>query len=137
MRESGRIPRLKAYALLLLWHRAEPANAEPCRDDSPECPNWAQNYECDTNPGYMLEACRLSCGVCAPARKSRATSGASSSKKRSESAANANADAEAKPGANPLDSGAYTLQPGRLKGSKQLESRRMPLSDAVRWCEQH
>merc|ERR1719480_652418 len=39
----------------------------PCSDDNQFCRDWAASGQCETNPGYMLEACRESCGVCPPA----------------------------------------------------------------------
>merc|ERR1719210_1428080 len=36
----------------------------PCSDDNQMCNDWAANGECQNNPGYMLEFCRQSCGVC-------------------------------------------------------------------------
>eukprot|EP00058_Branchiostoma_floridae_P018361 XP_002603850.1 hypothetical protein BRAFLDRAFT_129677 [Branchiostoma floridae] len=37
-----------------------------CPDSSSSCPGWANSGECESNPGYMLSNCRLSCGVCFP-----------------------------------------------------------------------
>ena len=31
-----------------------------------ECGPWARSGECATNPGYMLQSCKASCGVQAP-----------------------------------------------------------------------
>ena len=28
----------------------------PCKDDHDACPRWAEDGECDRNPGYMLSA---------------------------------------------------------------------------------
>ena len=48
----------------------EPSVAEAECSDAPEwaesCPSWAQAGECDANPTFMLQQCRLSCG-CKPA----------------------------------------------------------------------
>merc|ERR1719394_1002456 len=38
----------------------------PCSDDNQNCGNWAASGQCQANPAYMLENCRLSCGVCSP-----------------------------------------------------------------------
>ena len=36
-----------------------------CVDTRPDdCPKWARDGECDSNPGFMLEGCRASCHVC-------------------------------------------------------------------------
>ncbi|XP_078578351.1 uncharacterized protein LOC144863207 [Branchiostoma floridae x Branchiostoma japonicum] len=37
-----------------------------CPDSNSGCPGWANSGECESNPGYMLSNCRLSCGVCFP-----------------------------------------------------------------------
>jgi len=38
----------------------------PCSDENPSCADWAAGGACQTNPGFMLESCPLSCGVCSP-----------------------------------------------------------------------
>jgi len=35
-----------------------------CSDGNQLCPGWAASGECQRNPGWMLENCRLSCGNC-------------------------------------------------------------------------
>ncbi|GBG00386.1 prolyl 4-hydroxylase-like [Raphidocelis subcapitata] len=35
-----------------------------CRDENDMCSEWAFFGECEKNPGYMLEGCRVSCNVC-------------------------------------------------------------------------
>lgn len=35
-----------------------------CADDERECKYWSGIGECENNPGYMLEHCRLSCNAC-------------------------------------------------------------------------
>ncbi|KAL8586258.1 hypothetical protein ACOMHN_003773 [Nucella lapillus] len=35
-----------------------------CVDTNPSCGAWAMSGECDVNPGYMLEGCKLSCNNC-------------------------------------------------------------------------
>lgn len=37
---------------------------DPCRDANDSCPDWAAEGECKANPGYMLNHCARSCGVC-------------------------------------------------------------------------
>merc|ERR1712117_145012 len=37
---------------------------QPCTDDNQDCEYWASLGECESNPSYMLETCRKSCGVC-------------------------------------------------------------------------
>eukprot|EP00965_Chrysotila_dentata_P173564 5729942-Pleurochrysis_carterae.AAC.1 len=46
--------------LLLHVRRA----AAVCADTNSDCPSWARQGECEKNPGYMLDACRASCGQC-------------------------------------------------------------------------
>merc|ERR1719221_2424000 len=41
-----------------------PPTPAACSDENQMCEDWAANGECETNPGYMLENCRLSCGEC-------------------------------------------------------------------------
>ncbi|CAL4122306.1 unnamed protein product [Meganyctiphanes norvegica] len=40
-----------------------PAPTE-CQDKHISCSNWAKNGYCRTNPGYMLNNCKLSCNAC-------------------------------------------------------------------------
>lgn len=40
----------------------------PCRDDDDSCTGWASGGECAKNPGFMLGACKESCGVCTSER---------------------------------------------------------------------
>merc|ERR1712242_381780 len=40
------------------------APAPGCSDTNQYCEDWAASGQCDTNPNYMLESCRKSCGVC-------------------------------------------------------------------------
>merc|ERR1719221_1867116 len=35
-----------------------------CTDDNASCEAWAAMGECENNPVFMLDSCRLSCGVC-------------------------------------------------------------------------
>jgi hypothetical protein len=35
-----------------------------CYDESPDCGDWATNGQCETNAGYMSQACRSSCKIC-------------------------------------------------------------------------
>jgi len=35
-----------------------------CKDDHENCAGWADAGECETNPNYMLNSCRKSCGQC-------------------------------------------------------------------------
>ncbi|XP_035669739.1 uncharacterized protein LOC118411530 [Branchiostoma floridae] len=41
-------------------------NITDCSDTNRYCPSWAQNGECENNPGWMNSNCPLSCGVCHP-----------------------------------------------------------------------
>jgi len=40
------------------------APAPGCSDANQYCEDWAANGECEINPGFMLENCPASCGVC-------------------------------------------------------------------------
>eukprot|EP00814_Leptocylindrus_danicus_P007095 CAMPEP_0116021144 /NCGR_PEP_ID=MMETSP0321-20121206/10212_1 /TAXON_ID=163516 /ORGANISM="Leptocylindrus danicus var. danicus, Strain B650" /LENGTH=455 /DNA_ID=CAMNT_0003491959 /DNA_START=156 /DNA_END=1520 /DNA_ORIENTATION=+ len=35
-----------------------------CKDEDENCSEWADGGECEKNPGYMLNSCRLSCEQC-------------------------------------------------------------------------
>ena len=35
-----------------------------CEDIHPKCEDWADKGECVRNPNYMLNYCRISCGIC-------------------------------------------------------------------------
>lgn len=35
-----------------------------CEDHHPKCLKWAAKGECDNNPKWMLQHCRMSCGQC-------------------------------------------------------------------------
>lgn len=37
---------------------------ELCSDSNRECKTWASHGQCEANPGFMLESCRLSCRQC-------------------------------------------------------------------------
>ncbi len=37
---------------------------EPCRDANENCAFWSNDGECEINPVYMLDFCRLSCNAC-------------------------------------------------------------------------
>uniref|UniRef100_A0A061QZX7 procollagen-proline 4-dioxygenase n=1 Tax=Tetraselmis sp. GSL018 TaxID=582737 RepID=A0A061QZX7_9CHLO len=40
-------------------------HGEPeCEDADENCPGWAEAGECEKNPAYMLEACKMSCNKC-------------------------------------------------------------------------
>lgn len=47
-----------------------PALPEDCTDTTPKCTSWAEEGECENNPGFMrgdsfsLGACRKSCEEC-------------------------------------------------------------------------
>ena len=45
-------------------HHHHLVDMEDCKDNDPDCAEWASSSECDTNPTYMLENCRFSCGAC-------------------------------------------------------------------------
>lgn len=42
---------------------------DPCRNQDPRCPKWALAGECETNQGFMFDACPLSCDRCQPRAK--------------------------------------------------------------------
>ena len=35
-----------------------------CADRDENCDMWAQNGECEINPTYMNDFCKMSCGLC-------------------------------------------------------------------------
>ena len=35
-----------------------------CADRDENCDMWAQNGECEINPTYMSDFCKMSCGLC-------------------------------------------------------------------------
>ncbi|ELU08301.1 hypothetical protein CAPTEDRAFT_185959, partial [Capitella teleta] len=35
-----------------------------CEDEHANCGTWAAQGECQSNPGYMLERCKVACDVC-------------------------------------------------------------------------
>ena len=37
-----------------------------CTDDDENCSGWADVGECEINPDYMMDHCRLSCDICIP-----------------------------------------------------------------------
>lgn len=39
---------------------------QTCEDLHDSCEAWSDAGECDTNPGYMVRNCAVSCGVCDP-----------------------------------------------------------------------
>ena len=39
-------------------------NPGNCFDENEYCEYWANAGECEINPGYMLQYCKKSCGVC-------------------------------------------------------------------------
>jgi len=43
-----------------------PAPGQGCADAHQQCGRWAARGECSTNPDYMHQSCRLSCGLCQP-----------------------------------------------------------------------
>ena len=61
-------------AVLLVWGWARAAGAQ-CQDDNAMCQQWAANGECQSNPSYMMESCRESCGKCARTRGSAKPAG--------------------------------------------------------------
>ena len=51
---------------LFLLLTAIPDALDGAVDMHEECGPWARSGECTTNPGYMLQSCKASCGVQAP-----------------------------------------------------------------------
>ena len=43
---------------------AVPTCSGSCTDQNQHCQNWASVGECQSNPGYMNQFCKKSCGVC-------------------------------------------------------------------------
>jgi hypothetical protein len=46
-------------------------NDDKCVDMHTQCPNWASQMECFTNPAYMAQACPASCWLCVNAKNLR------------------------------------------------------------------
>jgi ShK domain-like len=44
---------------------------EDCRDLVEACPGYARQGECFVNPGYMLDQCKRSCGICDQQRRDK------------------------------------------------------------------
>ena len=44
------------------------AGADNCVDNNDQCHGWASIGECEKNPNYMLNNCKLSCNVCTPSQ---------------------------------------------------------------------
>jgi len=44
------------------------APAPGCSDTNQYCEDWAANGECEINPGFMLDSCPASCGICSSPR---------------------------------------------------------------------
>ena len=46
------------------WWGAELAAAPECLDHNSQCPYWAAIGECQSNPGFMLNNCPVTCKMC-------------------------------------------------------------------------
>jgi len=44
--------------------QVSPTQPSPCVDDNDGCTEWAAGDQCSSNPEYMLQNCKASCGVC-------------------------------------------------------------------------
>ena len=53
---------------VLLFHSSL---CKRCNDEHEDCPDWADDGECKSNPTFMLEACRKSCKVCADSKRKK------------------------------------------------------------------
>ena len=54
---SGSVSWLLVFSLHAYSH-------DQCKDLNAGCSDWAEKGECENNPGYMLDNCKLSCGKC-------------------------------------------------------------------------
>ncbi|XP_042241807.1 serine protease Hayan-like isoform X1 [Homarus americanus] len=57
----------KLWAALMVtgvWATQTQAHFGSCEDHSPDCLQWASNALCDTDPGFMLQNCPVSCNAC-------------------------------------------------------------------------
>ena len=54
---SGSVSWLLVFSLHAYSH-------DQCKDLNASCSDWAEKGECEKNPGYMLDNCKLSCGKC-------------------------------------------------------------------------
>jgi len=51
--------------------RPTPPKVQTCVDKSSNCASWASGGYCHSNPGFMKQSCRRSCGLCCPASSCR------------------------------------------------------------------
>ena len=49
--------------------RVVKASPKGCRDENALCEEWADMGECERNPGYMRDTCKLSCRLCEEQRR--------------------------------------------------------------------
>jgi hypothetical protein len=61
---SRRQPFLSVLLLLCLSITTIHAAADDCNDIHPKCVSFAKEGACESNPEFMLENCKLSCGQC-------------------------------------------------------------------------
>mmetsp|Transcript_16238 Transcript_16238/g.26221 ORF Transcript_16238/g.26221 Transcript_16238/m.26221 type:complete len:228 (+) Transcript_16238:1171-1854(+) len=47
-----------------VFYEGREVSTESCNDTHATCHGWAEQHECTKNPGFMLEACPLSCKTC-------------------------------------------------------------------------
>ena len=47
-----------------VFYDGGPRATASCSDAQAECRGWAESGECDKNPGFMRESCKMSCRVC-------------------------------------------------------------------------
>ena len=48
---------------------APPPPPMACEDENETCGRWAEDGECDKNPGFMHQTCAGSCGTCGERKK--------------------------------------------------------------------
>ena len=47
-----------------VFYEGREVGTEQCKDTHANCHGWAEQNECSKNPGYMMDACPLSCMKC-------------------------------------------------------------------------
>ena len=46
-------------------HPSSASQANACEDSNDNCATWAAIGECQSNPGFMLQNCPVTCKMCA------------------------------------------------------------------------
>ena len=87
---------------------------EKCEDKNSMCCQWARSGECDNNPGFMEESCRLSCNMCDAARCSPECCPPSAAESQGEVEVEAHEDVVDEPHAVTAEGAAAAVEPDLL-----------------------